>query len=160
MPRFLRAKCLSKRDEHDVADALLGKAAGDEAGLRALVDNHDVPDHVAGFLAQQAIEKAVKAVLIAHDISFERKHDIDYLCGLIEDAGLDLTPELSAAVVLTPWAVEFRYADPFDAPPLDRPKALETVVAVREWATKAIGQQVVEPDPDSASDAETSTTDR
>jgi hypothetical protein len=42
---------LSKRDEHDVAEALLAKASGDEAGLRALVDHHDVPDHVAGFLA-------------------------------------------------------------------------------------------------------------
>ena len=95
MPPFPRARCLSKRDEHDVADALLAKAVGDEAGLRALVDNHDVPNHVAGFLAQQAIEKAIKAVLIARDIPFERKHDIDYLCSLIEDAGLDLTTELS-----------------------------------------------------------------
>jgi hypothetical protein len=46
---------LSKRDEQDVADALLAKASGDEAGLRALADKPDVPDHVAGFLAQQAI---------------------------------------------------------------------------------------------------------
>ena len=149
---------MSKRDEHDVADALLSKAVGDEAGLRALLDNHDVPDHVPGFLAQQAIEKAIKAVLIAHDVPFERKHDIDYLCSLIEDAGLDLTLELSAAVALTPWAVEFRYADPFDAPQLDRVKALDTVVAVREWATRMIGvEQAVEPDPDSTSDVESST---
>jgi HEPN domain-containing protein len=152
---------LSKRDEHDVADALLAKAVGDEAGLHALVNNHDVPDHVAGFLAQQAIEKAIKAVLIGRDVPFERKHDIDYLCSLIEDAGLDLTPELSAAVALTPWAVEFRYADPFDAPPLDRAKALETVVAVREWATKMIGaEHASEPDQDSSSDAETSAPDQ
>jgi HEPN domain-containing protein len=152
---------LSKRDEHDVADALLVKAVGDEAGLRALVDNHDVPDHVAGFLAQQAIEKALKAILIARNVPFERKHDIDYLCSLIEDAGLDLTPELSAAVALTPWAVEFRYANPFDTPPLDRSKALETVVAVREWATQMIGtEEASEPDPDSSSDAETSTPDQ
>jgi hypothetical protein len=46
---------LSKRDEHDVADALLAKAIGDEAGLRALVENHDVPDHMAGFLAQRPL---------------------------------------------------------------------------------------------------------
>jgi HEPN domain-containing protein len=152
---------LSKRDEHDVADALLAKAVGDEAGLRALVDNHEVPDHVAGFLAQQAIEKAIKGVLIARDIPFERKHDIDYLCSLIEDAGLDLTPELSAAVALTPWAVEFRYADPFDAPPLDRIKALETVAAVREWATQMIGgKNTSEPDPGSSSHAETSMPDQ
>jgi hypothetical protein len=40
---------LSKRDELAVARALLAKAAGDEAGLRALADRDDVPDHVAGF---------------------------------------------------------------------------------------------------------------
>jgi len=152
---------LSKRDEHDVADALLAKAVGDEAGLSALVDHHDVPDHVAGFLAQQAIEKALKAVLTARDVPFERRHDIDYLCSLIEDAGLDLTPELKAAVALTPWAVEFRYADPFDAPPLDRANALETVVAVREWAARMISaKEPAEPQADFSSEADTPAADQ
>ena len=64
-------------------------------------------------------------------------------------------------MALTPWAVEFRYADPFDAPPLDRTKALETVVAVREWATQMIGaDEVTESDPDSSSSAEPSTPDQ
>jgi len=145
---------LSKRDQHDVADALLAKAIGNEAGLRALVDHHDVPDHVAGFLAQQAIEKALKAVLTARDVPFERRHDIDYLCSLIEDAGLDRTPELKAAVA-TPWAVEFRYADPFDAPPLDRANALETVVTVREWAARVISAKgPAGPQADFSSEAE------
>lgn len=131
---------MPKRDEHDVASALIEKAAGDEAGLRVLAENYDVPDHVVGFLAQQAVEKALKAVLLVRDVPFERKHDIEYLCGLIEDAGLNLPPDLSAASALTPWAVEFRYADPYDdAPPLDRAEALKMVVAVREWATQAIG---------------------
>lgn len=132
---------MSKRDAHDVAEALLAKASGDEAGLRVLVDHHDVPDHVAGFLAQQAIEKILKAVLTARGVSFERSHDIDYLCSLIEESGLQLTSELRQAITLTPWAVEFRYADPFDAPPLDRAEALATVEAVREWATRTIGAQ-------------------
>ncbi len=145
---------MSKRDEHDVADALLVKAVGDEAGLRALVDHLDVPDHVAGFLAQQAIEKALKAVLTARDAPFERKHDIDYLCSLIEDAGLSLSPELKAAVALTPWAVEFRYANPFDAPPLDRAGALETVVAIREWATRVIDEEKPEKQSHSSSETE------
>jgi HEPN domain-containing protein len=147
---------LSKRDEQDVADALLAKAGGDEAGLRALADKSDVPDHVAGFLAQQAIEKTLKAVLTARDVPFERSHDIDYLCDLIEGAGLDLTPELKAAVALTPWAVEFRYADPYDVAPLDRTEALMTVAAVREWATKAISaQESTGPQPTSSSKDET-----
>jgi hypothetical protein len=136
---------LSKRDQHDVASALLAKASGDEAGLRALADNSDVPDHVAGFLAQQAIEKALKAVLTARGVPFERSHDIDYLCSLIEDSGLPLTSELRAAVALTPWAVEYRYADPFDANPLDRTDTLATVVAVREWAARTIDTKHPEP---------------
>jgi hypothetical protein len=42
------------------------------------------------------------------------------------------------AITLTPWAVEFRYADPFDALPLNRGDALAIVVAVREWAARTI----------------------
>lgn len=71
-------------------------------------------------------------------MSFERSHDIDYLCSLIEESGFQLTVELREAVTLTPWAVEFRYADPFDASPLNRAEALATVVAVRGWAARAI----------------------
>lgn len=146
---------MSKRDEQDVANALLAKAGGDEAGLRALAERHEVPDHVAGFLAQQAIEKSLKAVLTARDVAFERSHDIDYLCDLVESAGLDLTPELKAAVALTPWAVEFRYADPYDVAPLDRADALATVTAVREWATGVISpSEPAGSQPSSSSDAE------
>jgi HEPN domain-containing protein len=129
---------LSKRDESDVAEALLVKARGDEAGLRVLVEHQDVPDHVAGFLAQQAIEKAVKAVLTARRAAFDRSHDLDYLCGLIEDSGLQLTPELRKAVALTPWAVDARYSEPFDESPLDRADALETVTAVLAWAARTL----------------------
>jgi len=138
MPPSPRAGYLSKRDEHDVAEALLAKAGGDAAGLRALLEHPDVPDHVPGFLAQQAIEKALKAVLTARGVPFERSHDIDYLCSLIEESGLQLTSELREAIELTPWAVEFRYADPFDAAPLDRTQALATVEAVCEWAAGTI----------------------
>ncbi len=96
-------------------------------------------------------------VLTARDLPFERKHDIDYLCGLIEDAGFDPAPDLSAAVVLTPWSVEFRYPDPFDAPPFDRAEALETVVAVREWGPCCLlgTKQATEAASDPVSEAST-----
>lgn len=106
MLRLQRAECLSTHDSHDMAEALLAKARGDEAGLRVLVDHDEVPDHVAGFLAQQAVEKAIKAVLTDRGAAYDRSHDLDYLCGLLEDAGLQLTPELRKAVALTPWAVD------------------------------------------------------
>jgi len=63
---------LSTHDRHDMAEALLAKARGDEAGLRVLADHEDVPDHVAGFLAQQAVEKAIKAVLTARGTAYDR----------------------------------------------------------------------------------------
>lgn len=69
---------------------------------------------------------------------FERSHDIDYLCGLLEESGLQLTSELREAIELTPWAVEFRYVDPFDATPLNRAQALATVETVRGWAADTI----------------------
>lgn len=131
---------MSTHDRHDIAEALLAKARGDEAGLRVLADHLDVPDHVAGFLAQQAIEKAIKAVLTALGGAFDRSHDLDYLCGLVEDGGLKPTPALRNAVALTPWAVDARYAGPFDAPALDRTDTLATVSSVLRWATELIEQ--------------------
>jgi hypothetical protein len=49
-----------------------------------------------------------------------------------------LSAELRAAVTLTPSAVEFRYADPFEASPLDRGETLVTVAAVVAWAARTI----------------------
>ena len=111
-------------------------------------------------MAQQAIEKSLKAVLTARDVPFERSHDIDYLCDLIESAGLDLTPGLKAAVALTPWAVEFRYADPYDAAPLDRAEALATVTAVRKWAIGVIDADEPRASPGSTSEANAPTSDQ
>jgi hypothetical protein len=60
---------------------------------------------------------------------------------LIEDNGLDLTADLKDAVALTPWAVEFRYADPFTPNPLDRANALAILAAVRQWAKQTISER-------------------
>jgi hypothetical protein len=40
------------RNEVDVANVLLTKARGDEAGLRALSEHPEVPDEVVGFQIQ------------------------------------------------------------------------------------------------------------
>ncbi|MGN6371992.1 MAG: HEPN domain-containing protein [Solirubrobacteraceae bacterium] len=119
-----------------------------------------MPDHVAGFLAQQAVEKSLKAVLMKHGVHYERSHDLDYLCDLIEDGGFEPPESLRSAVAFTPWAARFRYEGPFDPPALERAQALRTVVSIREWATKAIGGgEATETDRVSTSDVETSTPD-
>lgn len=63
--------------------------------------------------AHQAGEKALKALLVAHDIDPPKRHDLDLLSGLLpgDDAALFASlalPELSR------WAIEGRYPDDFD----------------------------------------------
>jgi len=49
----------------DLAASLLMKARDDLRALRVLAQHAEVSDEVVGFHAQQAVEKAVKAVLTA-----------------------------------------------------------------------------------------------
>jgi hypothetical protein len=61
---------LRKRDAHDLARVLAGKAAGDEAVLEILLDDLRVPDEVLAFHAQQAVEKRLKSVLADRGVEF------------------------------------------------------------------------------------------
>ena len=68
---------------------------------------HTTPRH-ACWLAQQSVEKALKAVLISLGIDFPRTHDLDVLRNLVpDDWQLKNThPDLAN---LTAWATEARY---------------------------------------------------
>lgn len=74
-------------------------AAADELVLRAQ----------ACFHAQQAAEKAIKAVLLSRSIEFPFTHDIEELLEIAESAGVALPGTISEGGSLTPYAVETRY---------------------------------------------------
>jgi hypothetical protein len=78
-------------------------------------------------------------VLSAREISYDRAHAIDYLVGLVEDNGIAAPSSLAAAIELSPWAVEFRYADD-DEPALDRHAILGLVEEIRSWAGEVVGR--------------------
>ena len=61
------------------------------------------------FHAQQAAEKALKAVLLFHKIDFVWTHDITELTDIFEEAGITLPEDFQDAGELTPYAVESRY---------------------------------------------------
>jgi HEPN domain-containing protein len=61
------------------------------------------------FHAQQAAEKAVKAVLIKHSVKFPYVHDVAELLTLIENAGLKIPKLVKQAGKLTRFAVFTRY---------------------------------------------------
>ena len=64
---------------------------------------HVVPRH-ACWLAQQAAEKALKAVLVFLQIDFPRSHDLDALRNLVPD-GRQLKVDHPDLASLTEWAV-------------------------------------------------------
>ncbi len=69
------------------------------------------------FDAQQAVEKALKALCVMNGLSFGRVHDIAYLMELLEKADIKIPQRLQKAKILTDYAVETRY--PGDYVPVD-----------------------------------------
>ena len=121
------------RPEHlELADRLLRKAASDLAATRALADDPDQLDDVVGFHIQQAVEKAVKAVLASLEIEFPRTHDIDFLVRQIAKRDIAIPDILVDARWVNMWGVMTRYEDIETV--LDRAAGIEVAAVAIEWA--------------------------
>lgn len=123
--------------EASVAETFLSVALRDELALRVLAASPGVHDSMVGYHAQQAVEKALKAVLSAADVPFRRTHDIAELLDLLADAGLAVPPHADRLDELNPYAVEARYGM-VDPQCLDREETGRMVVEVIEWAREVI----------------------
>ena len=92
------------------------------------------------FEAQQAAEKAIKAVMIARKIEFPYVHDLARLLSLLDAVGEPIPETVRRAEELTLYATEGRY------PGLTNPaveseytEALAIAEAVVGWAEERIG---------------------
>jgi HEPN domain-containing protein len=115
-------------------------ARSDLALARSPAPPAEVLPEALCYHAQQAVEKAIKAVLVAHDIDFPKSHDIAALRGLLPPI-LRLDPSLREAATLTDYAVAARYPgerEPLD--PGDVVRASELAAAVVSWAEASIGR--------------------
>ena len=90
-----------------VARTWIAHARGDLA-LAEAPPPPGVPLELLCFHAQQAAEKALKAVLLSLDVVPPRTHDIGALLELVE-ARLLVPPALRAAAALSDYAVVMRY---------------------------------------------------
>lgn len=61
------------------------------------------------FNAQQAAEKALKAVCLANNLDFPKTHSLVRLMDIIEAAGISIPANIKEADTLTQFAVETRY---------------------------------------------------
>ena len=84
--------------------------AKSDVNLARLAKDHEeiFPEQVC-FYAQQAAEKALKAVLLHYQITFPLIHDIEELLEIATQSGLSMPPDVADAGTLTPYAVEARY---------------------------------------------------
>ena len=91
------------------------------------------------FDTQQAVEKSLKAVLLARGIAFRFVHDITELLTLLENQSVFLPEEIRSAAELTDYAVENRYPGPFEPVTEDEfKKALRIAEAVVAWSESQI----------------------
>jgi HEPN domain-containing protein len=92
------------------------------------------------FGAQQAAEKAVKALLIKRGVTFPYVHDLARLVTLLEEAGQQIPELVRRAEALTRYAVVTRY--PGLAEPVTEAHYQEAIVlakAVLEWVEDHLG---------------------
>ena len=64
------------------------------------------------FCAQQAAEKALKALLLSRRAGFPYVHNLGELLRCVEEAGEEIPPRVDAAEGLTDYAVEARNPSP------------------------------------------------
>lgn len=91
------------------------------------------------FDAQQAAEKAIKAVLIYLGVRFPYVHDLAQLLLLVEQAGLSVSESIRRAATLSDYAVETRY--PGLSEPVTREEYKEALFIAEEvvhWAEEQI----------------------
>jgi HEPN domain-containing protein len=122
------------------AENMITMSKKDCNALRGMVDNVDYfSDEIFGFHAQQAVEKAAKALLDIYYIEYKKIHDICELFNLIKQNERDIPEDFLDLQDLTEYAVDLRY-DSFelDNNSLDRNAILTKVSNFVDYVQKLI----------------------
>jgi len=86
----------------------ISKAEKDIKTVEIMKEVEDVTEIVC-FHCQQAVEKYLKALLIAYDVEFPKTHNIDFL--LKQSIKIDTNFEIFMGNSLSEYAVDMRYPD-------------------------------------------------
>lgn len=120
------------------SEELLKIAKGDlESAVGLSKINKGRPENIV-FIAQQSVEKSIKAVLVHLQIAFPLVHDLGILVALLPDE--KAPPEGFALTELNPFASVRRYEEghlPLTAEEIE--SSLEIAQKVVLWATNCLG---------------------
>lgn len=123
--------------QHEEALRLLRLARRDQETFDLLLPLSQASLAALGFHAQQAVEKALKAIAVHFGLDVPRTHDLAALGQAICDKGISLPLSLDQLRGLNPFAVEYRYNDEL-IPDISRTALATTVADVLTWATATI----------------------
>lgn len=91
------------------------------------------------FDAQQAAEKAIKAVLLHYKIDFPYVHDLARLLTILSENDVDVPEDVKTAETMTPYATTIRYPMPYESITEEQYReAVEMAKTVVEWAQKHV----------------------
>jgi HEPN domain-containing protein len=129
---------MNRSREH--AESLLEKAKGDAYVTERLAADVGAPEWSVGFHAQQAAEKAIKAVLTGHRIEYPRTHSLAMLLEMLRAHGLPEPPDSESLPRLTPFGAGLRYEDTAEADEaqIDRPWAVQCADRTVKWAASVL----------------------
>jgi HEPN domain-containing protein len=126
-------------EESEEAARLLMAAHADLRAAKVLAADVDQANEVVGFHAQQAVEKAIKSVLVVSGVEIPYTHDLGFLLDLASEQALGTPESVAQADWLTPWAVAARYGA--SAASLDREGAVTAAGEAVDWATMVLGRR-------------------
>ena len=117
---------------------LLDAAERDLRALKGMSDTEVFDDEIAGFHAQQAAEKMLKAWLVLSGDSFPLTHDLDYLIRRLERQEPEVD-RFERLVEYNPYAVQLRYeTSDVDAVPIDRGEAVRLLDSLHQEVTRRL----------------------
>ncbi len=93
------------------------------------------------FDAQQAAEKALKAVLVSKWVRPPKTHDIAQLIALLGDHGVEAPADIAEAAKLSRYAVDTRYPGPPEATQEQHREAIALAERVVRWAEGQVGKK-------------------
>lgn len=112
--------------------------ANSDLQLARIANSPDIMREMLCFHAQQAAEKAIKAVLIKENIDFPRTHNLRILLDKIPPE-INLPTAMEDAAILTDYAVSARYpGDLEDVTEEEYEEALILSQLVLDWAKRII----------------------
>jgi len=119
------------------AERFLTLAFADRDAAVALGNIEAIHPNIICFHAQQAVEKALKAVLLTRQIPVHRTHDLSECAYQIQDLGLLMPVPVEVIAKLTPYAVTGRYGAIVDEI-VSIDEAIGMMIQVTTWASSIV----------------------